>query len=491
MVKIKIEQSGRVLSIDAESGTLLTDAIRIAGFPVHTPCGGKGVCRKCRVEIKDEAFVLACQYRLTHDCHVIIPEVYSDAVVQSESMLFRDIKPDPKYSNTDKHALAIDIGTTTVVVFLLKLSTGERMDTFSFLNPQAEYGLDVISRINFTIEKSNGLSLLRSLIVNAINAGIDQLSKRNAIHSDSIVKTVVAANTTMLHLLIGEDPRGIAFAPFTPMFINEKVMAFNNSELILLPSISAYVGADITAGIAVTPMTRSEKNALFIDIGTNGEMAIGNRNGYICCSTAAGPAFEGAKIECGMGGIAGAISGYKNGKYETIGHLKPVGICGSGLIDIIAWLLEQNIASPEGLLEEPYTIVPTDETAHGKAIVITPRDVRETQLAKAAIAAGIRVLIQQAGLTYNDVECVYLAGGFGSYIDVKSAIRIGLLPKELTGKIKAVGNTAGTGAFLAAKNDLFRDEIKQVAEKCRYIELSGLMEFNDAYIDEMIFPCNS
>ncbi|MBL8027815.1 MAG: DUF4445 domain-containing protein, partial [Fibrobacteres bacterium] len=476
---------------------LLTDVIRKAGGTAHTPCGGKGVCRKCRVEVINEAFVLSCQYRVTHDCHVVIPQNEPDtAVVQSESAILKDIAPDKTYINSGLYGLAIDIGTTTVVVYLIELATGKRVDTFSFLNPQSEFGLDVISRINYTIENSDGLKTLQSRIVNAINTGIDQLSKRNSIPSAKIVKTVIAANTTMLHLLAGIDPKGIAFAPFTPAFIEEKIIpaadigikTASGSNIILLPSISAYVGADITSGIAVTPMTESEKLSLFIDIGTNGEMAIGNRDGFICCSTAAGPAFEGARIECGMGGIAGAVSSYGKNGYETIGHLKPAGICGSGLIDIIAWLLEKGIASPEGLLEEPFIVVPAEETSIGKPIVITPRDVRETQLAKAAIAAGIKVLVQQAGATFSDVENIYLAGGFGSYINIKSAVRIGLLPKELESKIKSVGNTAGAGAFLAAKNDLFRDNIKSVVRKCKYVELSGLMEFNDAYIDEMIFP---
>ena len=248
-----------------------------------------------------------------------------------------------------------------------------------------------------------------------------------------------------------------------------------------------YVGADITAGLAAVPLAESDGFSLFIDIGTNGEMALGNRETILACATAAGPAFEGARIQCGMGGVFGAIAKYADGKYETIGNQGPMGICGSGLVDIVAYLLDQGVITPEGYMEKEHVLVPAKASGTGKDIVITPRDIRETQLAKAAVAAGIKVLIEQSGRVMGDIRHVYLAGGFGNTLNIASAVRIGLIPGGLGEKVVQVGNSAGAGALLAVKSTDFESRVRGIAGMCRYIELSSRRDFNDHFMDEMHF----
>jgi uncharacterized 2Fe-2S/4Fe-4S cluster protein (DUF4445 family) len=257
--------------------------------------------------------------------------------------------------------------------------------------------------------------------------------------------------------------------------------------VITLPSVSGYVGADITAGLTASPLPLADKPSLFIDLGTNGEMAVGSRDFLLACSTAAGPAFEGARIEFGVGGIEGAIAKFRDGIFETVGNARPIGICGSGLIDIVAYLLDQGKISPEGLLEEPFTVALQAENDAGRDILLTPRDVRETQLAKGAVAAGIKVMLKEAGLTFEQLAHVYLAGGFGSFIDINSAVRIGLLPRAMQGRIISIGNSAGAGARLSLISRDFEKQVQEVTDRCRYIELSGRADFNDFFMDEMGF----
>lgn len=498
MLHIVLVDGKTARTVRVPPGTLLIDALRDHGAGLHAPCGGKGLCRKCRVDIESEGNLLSCQYRVTHDCRVILPSPSSEALIRIDSAQLRDVplKPEIPLPAGPAFGVAADIGTTTVVVYLFDLRNGKRLDTLAFLNPQAEFGQDVISRIQFTLERKGGLATLRNKIVSSVNAALRLFERHEHVRPENIVKAVIAGNPTMLHLFKGADPGPIAVAPFTPAFITEQRMTGSESGLlmnplgtvILLAGVSGYVGADITAGLTATPLRQFKTPSLFIDIGTNGEMALGSSDFILACSTAAGPAFEGAKIECGMGGVAGAVSAFQKGRYETIGHLRPAGICGSGLVDLVAHLLDAGRISPEGLMEENFVVEHAEKSSNGRDIVLTPRDIRETQLAMAAIHAGILVLTREAGLALRDIGTVYLAGGFGSYIRIESALRIGLLPRELEGRILSVGNTAGAGASLSLLSDPFRAEVADNAAQCRYIELSGLPAFNDAYIDCMMFP---
>ncbi len=416
--------------------------------------------------------------------------------------------------------IAIDIGTTTIAVYLVDLVTGKEVDVLSELNGQKSYGADVISRINYTMENSDGIEQLRKTIVTQLDSMIKELAEKNNVNTDNIYHIMIAANTTMLHLFLGLATKYIALSPFIP--VNTACVDFTAEELgfnlnkacvvTLLPCVSAYVGADIVAGIISSGMTKKDEASLLIDIGTNGEIVLSTKNGMYCCSTAAGPAFEGAHIRNGCGGIPGAINSVKieNGelKYTTISDLPPIGICGSAIVDIVAILVENEIIDEGGrfndeedinsdtgrkLLDritqidgQPAFVISKDPTTN-EVIAITQKDIRELQLAKAAIAAGIRILINSAGLNVNDVQKVYFAGGFGSYINKSSAIKIGLIPKEFENKIVVLGNAAGTGAkmCLISKNKL--KESDKILNRSKYIELSSLPEFQNEFVDCMYF----
>ncbi|MFH0920174.1 MAG: ASKHA domain-containing protein [Fibrobacterota bacterium] len=521
LIPVRIIRGSQTAEVRAVPGTSLLDLLRAHDQPLHTPCGGRGTCRKCRVILNGRDTALACQYFVNAPCTVEVPTGRRALIQKAASEHIREVAPDCGIRTvterglttvycgerilTDSrqtpglkpfpYGLAVDIGTTTVVVHLMDLSRYETVGTTAFLNPQAEFWQDVISRIHYSMENARGLRHLQQKILDALNNGIGALCADEGIAPYQIFKAVFAANTTMLHLLLGVDPRTIALAPFTPAFTDSKrltasdlgLSAHPEAAVITLPSVSGYVGADITAGLTASPLPKADRPSLFIDLGTNGEMAIGNRSFLLACSTAAGPAFEGARIECGVGGIEGAISKYRDNRYETLGNARPIGICGSGLIDIVANLLEQEKISPEGLLEEPFVVAPQTENDADHDIVLTPRDVRETQLAKGAVAAGIRVMLKEAGLDFNDLDKIYLAGGFGSFIDIRSAVRIGLLPRAMYGRIVSIGNAAGAGARLSLISRDFERQVQAIRDRCRYIELSGRADFNDFFMDEMVF----
>lgn len=417
------------------------------------------------------------------------------------------------------YGVAVDIGTTTVVAYLVDLHQGVVVDNVSELNVQKSFGGDVISRINYTIENSDGLSQLNERIIGQLNEMIARLAEKNHIDMDNMYNVSVVGNTTMLHLLLGLDPSEIAVSPFIPVVTGR--MIFKSGELGLtinnhctvsvLPGISAYVGADIVAGMISSGMLESDKPSLLIDIGTNGEVALGSRNRILCCSTAAGPAFEGANIRSGIGGVSGAINAVviKEGNlnYTTISDDSPIGICGSGIIDAVAMLLESGVVDETGRLlneeeidsqigvelsnrlieveDQPAFVIAYNR--QGEPIVITQKDVREVQLAKAAIAAGINVLVKKMNIRFEDVEKVYLAGGFGSFMNKKNAIKIGLIPKVLEQKLEVIGNAAGTGAMIGLISDNSFRSTDFIKDKAAYVELSASPEFQEEYIDCMCF----
>jgi uncharacterized 2Fe-2S/4Fe-4S cluster protein (DUF4445 family) len=346
------------------------------------------------------------------------------------------------------------------------------------------------------MQQPESLQEQKQLIVRSINRAIKELAEENGIEGCSINQVVLAGNNPMLHILKGDDPSGLAIFPFNPVFVDEQRLTAGSAgldfcegaELILLPSLSSYVGADIIAGIASTELPDEEKYSLYIDIGTNGEMALGNTERILTCATAAGPAFEGAKISCGLGGVDGAIHKFNGDGYKTIGSVPPAGLCGSGLVDVIAWLLDTGKLEPSGYLENPVTILEANTTADGLSLELTPQDIREVQLAKGAIAAGIQTLLSEAGIEESQIERLYLAGGFGYALHVDSAARIGLFPASLKDKVIRAGNLAGLGARLAIHSDAFKERIKSIRDKAEYFELSNHMGFNEAFVMEMHYP---
>ncbi|MBN1481156.1 DUF4445 domain-containing protein [candidate division KSB1 bacterium] len=491
-ITVSLNDGFSVVHVRAQPGERLFDVLRRGGKPVHAPCGGKGTCKKCLVTIDGIGEALACQFVVQHDVLVHVPISHRFAIMEAQNLHARQFVKNPP---SEGFGLAIDIGTTTVVLFLEELSTFQVIDVLSFINPQTTYGGDVISRIAFCIEQPNGLVTLQHILSEAINQTTESLCRKNHISPQRIDSMTVVGNTVMLHLFCRVDPRSIAYAPYTPVFVDEQRKRARQLNLdvspdalvTILPSIAGYVGADILAGVATTDLLDRDGFTLYIDIGTNGEIVLGNKDRIYCCATAAGPAFEGATIECGIGAVEGAISEYIEGEITTIGAAAPVGICGSGLIDIVAELLNKKLIDAGGRMENEFTIVKQKECAVNHDIVLTPKDIREVQLAKAAIYAGIRTLLKHADVSIDQIERLYLAGGFGSTIRTSSAIRIGLLPQELSNRIFPIGNSAATGARLALESHAFRAEIDKVRATADYIELSMRPDFNAFYISAMGF----
>ncbi|MDR1604657.1 MAG: ASKHA domain-containing protein [Gracilibacteraceae bacterium] len=421
----------------------------------------------------------------------------------------------------DFYGLAVDIGTTTVVAYLLNLQNGEMLQSRAVTNPQWVYGADVISRISFAAASRENTTEIHALILNCFNSLACSLAEAAGVNLRHIYGVSVVGNTTMSHLFLGVCPRSLALAPFTPVFIGSPAftaadlnLAVNSRARVwLLPNIAGHVGSDITAGILATGILQAPGYHLLIDIGTNGEIVLTGGERGVACSTAAGPAFEGATIYQGMRAADGAIEKITldgSLRIQTIGNEPPVGICGSGVIDGIAELVEAGIIEKSGRMAEPEELqtlnLPPETAARlrdsaagqrrefvlsyregAEDIVLTQKDVREVQMAKGAIAAGAKILLDHFGVDPADLTCVHLTGAFGSHIDIASALRIGLLPTVPSEKVVSLGNAAGIGACLALLSVKTRDAARAACESVGHIELSVCPEFPDEYINAMGF----
>lgn len=399
---------------------------------------------------------------------------------------------------------AFDIGTTTVVGYLLDACDGRVLAVRSRMNPQSQYGADVIMRANYALEHS--VEALSSCIQKAVDEMLGELAEAAEIQKEDIFQVCVVGNTCMHHLFLGISPASLVHAPYNPALSQGMILraaeaglhVHPKAELIMLPDIAGYVGADTCGCILTLRQDKKEKISLMIDIGTNGEMVLGNKDRLVCCSTAAGPAFEGAKIECGMRGARGAVDHvhYENGawSYTTVGQVPAAGLCGSGLIDLVAQLLKAGLIDETGRLqsgqaqENIFVLVPPKDAGNDRGVYLTQKDIREVQLAKAAIAAGIGLLMKELKITEKEIDQVYLAGAFGNYMDPESAAAIGMIPWNLLSRIVPVGNAAGEGAKIALLNSQERGEMNTLMRKIEFVELATSPEFQDCFVDELNFP---
>ena len=398
---------------------------------------------------------------------------------------------------------AFDIGTTTIAGYLLDGADGRTLAVESRMNPQAQYGADVIMRANYALE--HGTEALSMCVRKAVNEMLGSLAEDAGIRREDIFQVCVVGNTCMHHLFLGISPASLVHAPYTPAVSERLVLNAGDygldvqrkAELIMLPDIAGYVGADTCGCLLTLRQDLKDEISLMIDIGTNGEMVLGNKERLVTCSTAAGPAFEGAKIECGMRGAAGAVDHVKfeDGKwsYTTVGDKPAVGLCGSGLIDLVAGLLDAGMLDENGVLSSGqeksgvFVLVPKEQAGTEKGVYITQKDIGEVQLAKAAIAAGIQMLEKQLGIMEDQIDSVYIAGAFGNYMDPVSAGRIGLFPETLVRKVKPVGNAAGEGAKIALVNERKMLEMDELVRKIDFVELAASADFQDYFIDELGF----
>lgn len=463
-------------------GEKLLNVLRNAGYSVSAPCGGNGKCGKCAVSVDGEMRA-ACKTEAVDGMTVELQDVGAGNIETASEQSFA-------FTPRKGKGAAVDLGTTTVAVKLFDLETGHETETRSAWNAQKAFGADVITRAQYTMENPDGLEKLSAII----RAQIKELCP----DADEVF---VAGNTVMEHIAAGISPAGIVVAPFTPLTLFSD--GGSDKELKFSPCAASYVGGDITAGLLSAKLHEREGNYLFLDIGTNGEMAIGGKNGFTCCAVACGPAFEGTGISCGMQSTEGAVNHVRleNGKfvYDVIGGGEIKGICGSGLIDLLAVLLETEIVDETGRLlppdevpEEYESLVSEDENGNGifhlsDKVSFTAADVRQLQLAKAAVAAGIKVLVKYTGTALAELDGLCLAGGFGSYLSVHNAARIGMLPTELTGKTEVLGNTSLKGACEVLLMPERFEKLREICKSCRYIELSGNRDFSDEFMEQMLF----
>lgn len=533
--------------IETFRGSTVLEAFRHAGITVYSPCGGNGTCGKCRAIVRGNISApcdkerkllsdnelargvrLACMCEVNGDFTAEISIEKLDIETQSHSisyphspMIYTKKKGnrisfytrngellDTSDESARNLGLAVDIGTTTVAVYLCDMDTREMIDIRAIRNPQGSYGADVISRIDKIMKNKPALQEQQKLIIDAINQEAKIACRENELRFSDIRAVVIGGNTVMQHIVAGIDPSSIANAPFiAPTLFGEEYSAsklglLKNEKAVVYfsPCFASYVGGDIACGVIATGIDACDKNVLFVDIGTNGEIGLSTHDGLYFCSAAAGPALEGAQIECGMPGVNGAISEIsvdsKHLVYKTIGGIAPIGICGSGIIDAVASMLEMELLDETGCIADEsesfaeYIGKDRDENPCfqiTKNIYLTGKDIREIQLAKAAICAGIRTLLKEAKLAFSDIDKVMIAGGFGSHIRKESACRIGLIPKEFLNKITFVGNTAGAGAVSILLSRKAREIADTIREKSKYLELSQNATFMEQYIEEMMF----
>ena len=397
------------------------------------------------------------------------------------------------------YGAAIDIGTTTVAAYLYDYKSGDCIDIKSVINPQTSYGVDVISRIKYCRDEQDGLEQLHRAIAASLNEILSALCDKNGIEHSQLTKISITGNTTMLCLMGNVDPSPMGVSPFEmPFGFGNTVRAKDidldsDADVYLTHCMSAFVGGDIVSAVLSSGM-RSQKVSLLLDIGTNGEVALHHDGKILSTSTAAGPAFEGSELSCGMAAVAGAVNSVYtiDGNIETtcIGDAAPCGICGSGVIDALALMKSSGAMDETGYIEEgPFT-----ETVDGvnafkvcEGVYITQKDVRKIQTAKSAIAAGVLALVHSAGLSFDDVETVYLAGGFGNYMDEQSAVTIGLLPPSSLEKLKSIGNAAGAGAGMALDFADNQNQCAGIAAASTHIELATDPYFMDKYVECMMF----
>ena len=586
------------VEIMVNEGTNLLEAQIKAGLHPDAPCGGKGTCGKCLVNVVEgepSGVQKACTTKVMCDMvvnvnsgggHTILLEgvhrqialksavkkvnvtvdqcklgdcrsdwkrlkqaVSATAGIDENSIpanmplisnlyqIFQDNKYQVNVVLCDNEILAVrgqdspvyvmafDIGTTTIVGYLLDPETGKELAVTSMLNPQAQYGADVIERSNYAI--ADGVAELADLVHEALNQLIDKACKKASIDKKDIFMISVVGNTCMHHLFAGISPKALVYAPYNPTISEETILQskdldidiYPDGRVLLLPNIAGFVGADTVGVLLATEFDTLEELSLVIDIGTNGEMVMGDKNRRVACSTAAGPAFEGAKISCGMRGAKGAIDHVKwedgKFKYNVIGDTKPVGICGSGLMDIVTFLLENGLMDEmgrimdedefegdvaeacadmivkmesDGLMQKVFLLADASESGNGQPVYLSQKDVREVQLAKSAMAAGIALMADTLEVEIEDIKKVMIAGAFGNYMSPHSACGIGMIPTELEDRIVPIGNAAGEGAKIAALNiDEFR-RCMSISTGSDFLELATHPDFQDTFVDLMEFP---
>lgn len=499
---------------------------------IENPCNGKGICGKCKVRVvsgkcnemaqeeggflrKDEicqGIRLACLTEIEGDMEIELLDKERKHQVLTSGYL-------PEFHKDflrDGYGIAVDIGTTTVAMALVDLSDGKELAQASAVNAQKQYGLDVLTRITYEYEHpEEGIENLQRAIVASLNEMTGTMCQKAGIKKEQLVEIVVAANCTMMHMLLGVDARSIGKSPYKPVFteatsVLAKDIGFEAGEhtmLYCLPQVSSYIGADIVAGAYVCNLQSRKDNVLFVDIGTNGEIVLSKAGKLFCCSCAAGPALEGMNISSGMRAGEGAVEDVSISEdgiqLKVIGNTAPEGLCGSGILAAIRELLRIKVIKKTGVFIKKDTLPVSDfRCSHlrvnGKKrefvfqdhpeIFVTQNDVRQVQLAKGAILSGFQALLKKAELTIEELDEVLIAGQFGAHLPADSLIGTGILPKEVKEKLTYVGNSSKTGAYMALLSNSARSAMEQLSFNMEYMELAETENYERIFAESMLFP---
>ena len=501
--------------------------LRGKSIHIDVACNGLGVCGKCKIKLESTAVFeserkllgeenIKAGYRLA--CMHSVDEVDKELILKSfeyvkkpDSIVLTD-SFSPKITHTNvqkKYGIAVDIGTTTVAMELIDLENAEIISKVADVNSQVKFGFDVMSRIAFTLENTEGLSILKKSIVDTLNTLINKLLDESKIKREDIAELVVSTNTTMCHILLGESVESLGKFPFLPKFKEVKKVSAKDigidldATLITLPHISGFLGSDIVAGVYASGICDDNKaeNILFIDIGTNGEMLLKTDKKLLATSCAIGPALEGMNISCGIRAGIGAIDDFhidEDGiSYTTIGNTEPTGICGSGVLSMVRELLKAGFINKMGAIDKKCidskkSFIKADDS--GKPFIkindnlyFTTKDIRQVQLAKGAILSGISALIKKAGIEPGDITKVCIAGQFGKYISMDSFFGVGLMPREFEGKVEYLGNTSLTGAYIALLDKNAIEYMSEISVETEYFELSKLEDYEKIFAKALRF----
>ena len=489
MPKLTVRRGDATWTIPFESGQRLDEVLIAHDLAVPRPCGGRGVCGKCAVELSGQVSApnaaerragrrLSCQALLMGDALAVLPDdggmeqiaLFSDAAA-------RAVKP-----TAGRLGAAVDIGTTTLACKLYDLRDGTCLSEAGRRNPQTAVAADVMGRVGHAMD--GGLDTLRRQAGEAVEGMLRESCVRAGAPFEALDALVVTGNTTMLYLLTGRDPRALSHAPFLADYLFDEETELFGRRTYLPPCMHAFVGADISCAVLAAGQCDGDGISLLTDIGTNGEIALWKDGVLRVASTAAGPAFEGVGISCGCGSVRGAIDRVwlegKEVRAHTIGEASAVGVCGSGLIDAIAAFLRRGDIEETGATEE-------ERLALRDGVALMPKDIRAVQLAKAAIAAGMETLMRSAQTAPEEIGTLYIAGGFGSHLNVDSAATIGLIPDALAGSVRILGNAALAGAARLLLDTDAIARIRAICARATFVNLGGDPLFNELYVDHMFF----
>lgn len=556
--EVAFQPHGRKARFDHEISVL--QAARALGVDITSICGGAGSCGKCIVKIVKgrenlgeptpeeegllggrlgEGYRLACRSGIMGDAVILVPKesrrgaqrlqsegldtpVTLDPIIRKQTVgettriLWGDAVVDTRLSrDAPIHGFAVDVGTTKLAGYLMDLISGDALSVVTAMNPQIPYGEDIMTRLTYAIGGGDHRETLQKSLVDGVKQMLSDACEMADADLRDVYELVFVGNTAMHHFLLDLDPFPLTRSPFTPVDLGPRDLdsapydlGNPKGKMHVLPLIAGFVGADCVASILATGVHRSDEPCFLIDIGTNTEIVVGDRDHMVACSCASGPAFEGAHIRHGMRAASGAIEGVwidpdsLEPRLITIDDAEPVGICGSGLIDALSEMLKAGIVDTSGMIrtemENPrvrrsggvpeYVLAWNGDSGVGSDIVVTQLDVRELQKGKAAMFSGAQMVLSRLGAQPSEIVKIYMAGAFGTYINRESAVKVGMIPEFNALDIQQVGNAAGTGARMALLSRGVREESRAISRMVEYIELATITGYNQAFVDALLLP---